>query len=232
MGKWCLSASLVGIACLQSYGFADSCLSNAGTLSESCHYTSAYTGFDLDAGLGYSSAGGSFTRIVNGVVAPAPLGFHGVALRVKIGGTYGFCDRWIVGLEGYGQYNSGKIAQEFFLVTPHKRAFKLPWNLGLDAKIGYAYCPSDVIFVYGGPDWGYFDFLFINNVDVNYHSKNFEIGGKFGAGMEHMLNSCWVLKATFDYTWYPRKKINHADNHLHDLRIKLATALFSVGYLF
>ena len=107
----------------------------------------------------------------------------------------------------------------------------MPWNLGADLRIGIAPCSSNLIFIYGGADWGYYDFHYqTSGVDSTY--KHFKLGGMLGAGLEQILADHWTLKAIFDYRWYPNKTLLHVNGEQQTLKPRLGTALFMFGYIF
>lgn len=200
---------------------------------ESC--AEAFQGFDISAGVGY---GGVTLITTRGGIKPTSntnYGGDGVAVQVKVGGHYAFSDMWLIGLEGYGQYNSAETKNYFFetvtSTTATNRTFKLEWNLGVDLRLGLAPTSSNLIFVYGGPDWGYYDFTY-NTPGLISSYKRFEIGGVAGAGLEQIFCDHWTIRSTFDYRWYPKKTLNYPNGETQTIKARLATALFMIGYLF
>ena len=194
-----------------------------------------FQGFDIDAGVGY---GGVTLETKRGGIKPPSntyYGGDGVAVQLRGGWHYGFCDIWLVGIEGYGQYNSAKTKNHFFETTTSttatNRTFKMEWNLGLDARLGIAPFCTNLIFIYGGPDWGYYDFQY-TTTGVSDHYKRFHTGGALGAGLEQRVSDHWFVKSTFDYRWYPSKTLTYSNGETQTIKPRLATALFMIGYLF
>lgn len=195
----------------------------------------SFEGIDINAGVGYSGVTLLTTR---GGIKPASntnYGGDGVAVQLKIGGNYAFADMWLVGIEGYGQYNSAETKNTFFetatSATATNRTFKMEWNLGLDARLGIAPTASNLIFIYGGPDWGRYDFTY-NAPTVISTYKNWELGGFAGAGLEQILCERWTIRSTFDYRWYPKKTLTYANGETQTIQARMATALFMFGYIF
>ena len=199
-------------------------------------YGELYTGFDIDFGVGYSGLTTKTVRSKPSSTIESHEGASGVALQARLGSTYGFYSHWIIGLDAYGQYNSAKINYNASGITVPsstnlQRSLDLPWNLGVQARIGFVYSPSNVIFIYGGPDWANASSVYISDL-LTHNQTEWLFGGRFGAGLEHMLSERWIMKGAFDYGFYDSFPAVHGDGTQTTYTPNLATLLFSVGYLF
>jgi|GEM_PF-4280820 len=194
-----------------------------------------FEGIDLNAGVGYSGVTLKGTRSGTKPLSTTYYGGDGVAVQVKVGGNYAFADMWLVGLEGYGQYNSAETKNRFFetatSTTATVRNFKMEWNLGLDVRLGFAPVQNNLIFVYAGPDWGYWDFVY-NTPGLTSSYKDWRVGGLAGAGFEQKICDNWFVRSTFDYRWYGKKTLTYPNGETQTLEPRMATALFMIGYVF
>lgn len=202
-------------------------------------YTEKYTGFDMNLGVGYAGLSTKllFNNSAGTETATVKFGADGVSAQLKIGGNYGFAERWLVGLEAYGQYNNAKITHDYALnALQVSRTLTAHWNLGLDLRLGVAFAPSNLVFIYGGPDWAHYKFNYqITNGTtsvVNDTNSKFKIGGVFGAGTEQMFSDHWTMRLTFDYRWYPSETYLQSNGDTHTVKSRIATTMFMVGYKF
>ena len=60
----------------------------------------------------------------------------------------------------------------------------------------------------------------------------FITGVRFGAGMKQMFTENWVIQGQFGYTWFQTKTYNHFAGVTSTVKPRLASMLFTVGYLF
>ena len=202
-------------------------------------YAEQYTGFDINLGVGYSGLGveldfqdpeRSFS------VKNENVGASGAAVQGKFGGTYGFCNYWIIGLDAYGQYNS----EEHKLYHTHSshtgnHKISIDINLGVDARLGIVADPSNMFYITVGPDWGHLKHSFHStheNTDFSHSKNEFKLGVKVGIGAEQKFSSNWLIKEQFGYSFYQKTKHHHTDGATSDIKPRLATMIFSLGYLF
>lgn len=198
-------------------------------------YADHFQGFDINLGVGYSNVVLISSR---GGIKPSShtnYGSGGGAVQLKLAKSCTFCGRGLIGLEAYCQYNSAETENRFFetVASPSEtnRTFQMKGNLGLDLLLGLSTCCSNRIFIYGGPDWGHYDFHYVTP-GVNSRYQHFKIGGAFGAGIEQAIGKCWTLRTTFDYRWYPSKTLNYSNGEQQTIKARLGTALFMLGYMF
>jgi opacity protein-like surface antigen len=204
-----------------------------------CNYSEKYTGVDFNVGVGYSGVtfdhyylDSARTRSEDDKAVSGT----GFAVLGKLGGTYGFCKYWIVGLDVYGQYNSAKHtkqAAELF----HERSIttKIDYNLGGDFRLGLVSRPSNMYFLTIGPDWGHYKMSYSStHLTESYSnsSSEFKLGLRFGAGAEQKFSETWVVKEQFSYTWYQSIHHTHSDSSTSTVKPRLAAMTFSIGYLF
>ena len=194
-----------------------------------------FEGFSVSAGAGYSGVTLDTQRSGIKPRSDTRYGGDGVGVQLKAGYDYGFCDMGLVGLEVYGQYNSAETQNKFFETTTSttatQRTFSLPWNIGVDAKLGLAPNPDCLVFIFGGADWGYYDFHYVTT-GVNNRFERFKIGGAFGAGLQQMFGDHLFLKLTVDYRWYASEKITYSNGEIQDIKARLATGVMTIGWLF
>jgi opacity protein-like surface antigen len=198
-----------------------------------------YTGFDVNVGVGYS-----VMTVDNSISDPNiaewknDLGAGGVSVQGRVGGTYGFCERWIIGLDGYAQYNnlshkfSGNAPALTYEVS-EKEAIQA--NYGVDARVGVVGSPSNMYYLTAGPDWGYFKShrtSTLAGITHTYSDTHLKLGGRVGGGAEQMFGDHWVIKEQFSYSWFGSQSYTHPDGATVTYTTKLGTMLFIVGYLF
>ncbi|MCF7806535.1 MAG: porin family protein [Simkaniaceae bacterium] len=208
---------------------------NSSTDGASVGNAEEFQGINLSAGVGYNGLKLITQRSGIKPKANTTYGSDGVAVQLKVAGDYAFMDMGLVGIEAYGQYNSGETENNFYETTTSttatNRTFKMSWNLGLDLKLGIAPRPSNLIFIYGGPDWGHYNFHYkTTGVDNTY--SEFHLGGMLGAGLQQFFCDQWFIKTTFDYRWYPSKTLTYSNGETQSIKPRLGTALFMVGYNF
>lgn len=203
-------------------------------------YASNYTNIDLSVNVGYSAL---YTKELVSepaliVTADEEFGAPGVAAQLKLAGTYGFWDQWMTGFEIYGQYNSARIREEVTsglhnLVTTI--TMSMHWNVGLDWRLGYVYSKENSIYVYLGPDWGFFKYE--QDVHPGAATSSFSMNRvipapRFGAAAEQKFCEHWVMRESFDYAWYWGRKHTFSNGSSYTFKNQLATFLFSLGYVF
>jgi opacity protein-like surface antigen len=198
-----------------------------------------YNGFDMNVGVGYWGMSAEKTttdsdtdHIKNDV------GASGLAIQGRVGGTYGFCKRWIIGLDGYAQYNnsyhtfSRNSSAASFKVTEKE---EIQANYGLDARLGVVGTPSNMYYLTSGPDFGYFKHhrrTILNGVTFIQSDTYQKIGFKVGGGAEQKFGEHWIIKEQFSYSWFDSYKFTHLDGAPVSMKVRMATILFMAGYLF
>lgn len=212
-------------------------------------YAEKYTGIDFDVGVGYSALIVRYTEELTETAGPlvgvettqsSSRGAGNVAVQARLGLTYGIANYWIMGVDGYGQYNAAAIKSELFLIPDEDvlltqtTKFTAPWNAGIQGRLGFVYKPSNMVFVYGGPDWVWIKNVYNSTlITPTYETQsNTRFGWRCGAGAEQKFGGHWVMKETVDYGWYAKQKYTHADGVHETRQLDIATAIFSVGYLF
>lgn len=194
-----------------------------------------FEGLSVVGSVGYSGIKLVTERSGIKPLAKTNYGADGVATQLKVSGNLSLFKMALIGLEGYGQYNSAQTKNTFFETVTSSRAtertFSLKWNLGVDAKIGIAPLSTGLVFVYGGPDWGYYDFKYITN-GVNSKHSQFKFGGLLGGGIQQLIARHWIIQVTFDYRWYGSKTYAYANGEIQKIKARLATALATFGYRF
>lgn len=206
---------------------------NSHQQKPSCAET--YSGISINAGVGGSGMRVKMSRFGLREASQSTYGDLGFAIQLKANASYGFYNYWFISLGGYGQYNSPEVSNTFTEPNNNRvvRNFKVDWSLGFDGKVGYVVCPSSLIYIYGGPDWGHYSFVYQNTFeDLNDKLSAYKLGGRFGAGLKQKLSKSWILSSSFDYTWYPSETFGHANGESHTLKPNLATFLFKIEYLF
>ncbi|MCH9611793.1 MAG: hypothetical protein S4CHLAM102_02670 [Chlamydiia bacterium] len=232
------SSLVVGLLIVQSGVFAKCCDKGPEEHVEDCccpPVSDDFQGFSVNVGVGYS--GVVAITDTSGLVPrrKTSYGGDGVGVQLKFSGDYAFCDEGVVGVEAYGQYNSAKT-QDSYLQTAAstvktRRTFKMPWNVGLDARVGYIPASCSMVFLYAGPDWGYYDFNY-RTTGVSSSYKQFVFGGGGGGGLKQLFGECFHLQMTVDYRWYGSKTITYTNGESQKIKARLATALMMVGYTF
>lgn len=227
--------SFVICAQLQLFSAAKSYVKPLSDECKQARNAECFEGFDLSAGVGY---GGITLQTTRGGIKPASntsYGADGVSAQLKLSGNWAWRMLRLIGFEIYGQYNSAETENRFFeTVTSSvetRRTFSMNWNLGIDLRLGIAPTSCSLLFLYGGPDWGYFDFRYATT-GVHSTYEDFKMGWQLGAGLEQIFANCWAIKSTFDYRWYPSKTLRYSNGETQTIRARLVTALFSLGYLF
>lgn len=194
-----------------------------------------FEGFDLSAGVGYSGITLLTSRSGIKPVSNTNYGADGVGIQLKASGSYAFFDRGLIGIELYGQYNSAQTKNKFFETSTSpsatNRVFELPWNIGLDLKLGLVAGSSSLLFIYGGVDWGEYKFQYTTSL-VNNRYEKFKLGGVFGGGIQQLFSNNWYVKTTIDYRWYPSETLSYSNGEQQTIKARLATSLFMFGYLF
>ena len=202
-------------------------------------YAGKYTGVDVKAGVGYSG----MTKKT--VIHLASIGIDdqdqieggaGVAVQGRVGGTYGFCNHWIVGLDVYGQYNSAQSYQCFKDAGTHThQTDQLDANVGIDFRMGAVAWPSNLFFLTVGPDWGHHKYTSSHSGPDGQFSNThgcFLLGVRFGAGAEQKFSDHWVFQELFSYILYPSLTFSTVPSGTLTETFALATMAFSAGYLF
>ncbi len=226
------------LSCLSAF-FLSACtlaIAEQQTTTLTSYSAENYTGVDINVNFGGSALR---AKVLDLEPNQAPDNQHfagmGYAVQGKVGASYGFCTNWVVGIDGYGQYNDAETKDTYTVSSTGNsvsRTFKIDWSFGLDLRLGVVSSLSGLVFIYGGPDWGHYDFKESRSIPtIEIKFTDYKLGGGFGAGFEQKLTQSWFLRSTFDYTWYPSRTYAGSFN---DLKITpdLATFLFQVGYLF
>ena len=169
-------------------------------------YAKQYTGFDVTVGVGYSGATIKHNAKDDAVLNAVNIehGIAGVGVQGRIGGTYGFYKKWIVGLDVYGQYNSGKTTMKLSAQFSDSTAIpllgtalldadailstsnKLDANIGIDVRLGVVVGTSNLFFLTLGPDWIHYKYSYFTSSSASVSLNSVPL---FGVSSSTPLNS-------------------------------------------
>lgn len=207
-------------------------------------FASQYTGFDVNVGVGCSA-----TQVILKSTDPIEgstnefdtydvyQGGSGIAVQGRVGYTLGFCDCWIVGLDGYAQYNGYSLKTNMNLIlldfAGHGKVEALT-NYGIDFRFGVATCNS-LFYLTVGPDWVYDKEDHVatsGGVTLTTRHRQYKLGVRAGAGAEQHLLSNLVIKEQFSYSWFNDFDYTTNDFSNRKYDIHMPTTLFMLSYLF
>ncbi len=195
----------------------------------------SFEGVKVSASVGYSGILLNSSRSGPKPKSSTSYGANGVGVQAKLGYDLSFCERCLVGLGAYGQYNSEKTTNEFYessaTTSATSRTFSMPWNVGLDLRLGLVPMRNCLLFIYGGVDWGYHNFKYVTK-GLNESFTQFKAGGLLGAGIEQSFCEHWLVSVSVDYRWYGSENITYSNGTVQAIQARLATGLFSFGYRF
>ncbi|MCP5469543.1 MAG: outer membrane beta-barrel protein [Chlamydiales bacterium] len=190
-----------------------------------------YRGLDVDLGIGASAYLPMYKMNSNSTWGTQESGKAGFTAQGNVGANW-LCRCWLLGIEGFGQYNSAEVQgsseNQFHRID---RSMEMNWDVGVLGRGGFYATPRMTYFVTVGADWGW-NTLKEETQTTSISVKKLHTGVRLGGGGEQFLWRNLILREDFAYTWFNEQNYTRGDNTRASISPRLASFLFTLGWLF
>ena len=204
---------------------------SAPVMSNASNFAGFYLGGSIGVSNQYFDVDGktsSGTKIFSGKT-----GSYGAAFQLLGGYNYAFTNNWLIGADIHGQYdtNTDSRHDDHETNTAHGQS-KMPWQYGIEAKVGFAPFARNLFYAVAGPEWGVYDHKFIHNGVTIFDKNSTLLGGLVGLGAEQALTNNIMLAEQVNYTLYRTASDTGLNGDKVYAKPRVVTALLSLQYRF
>lgn len=230
IGVWTVAGALAGAAFAGTALAADMPVKAAPAVASS--WTGVYAGVSVGARWADNDWRSSDIAPIFGIPLIPTAGTSGAmdSVAARFGGYAGFnwqfAPTWVAGVEGdFGWADNTKTANPLPgtsgilfggpLLAPPAGSVKGTWDGSVRVRLGYLVTPSTLIYGSGGAAWQHLELnascavvpgnSFCFGKAHNETDATTRVGWTIGGGVEHMIDSRWLVRADYRYadfgTW-------------------------------